>query len=53
MGLRAKLVHVQSGEIIWSFDNSFDAGSRAVQLAVEDFHHLDYRIVKAGTSRHW
>lgn len=48
MGLRAKLVHVQSGEIIWSFDNSFDAGSRAVQLAVEDFHHLDYRIVKAG-----
>lgn len=48
VGVRSKLVHVQSGEVIWSFDNTYDGGSRAVQLAIEDFHHLEDRNVKPG-----
>jgi hypothetical protein len=48
MGVRSKLVHVKSAEVIWSFDNTFDAGNRAVQLAVEDFHNLENRNTRAG-----
>ena len=48
IGVRSKLVHLQSGEVIWSFDNTYDGGSRSVQLAIEDFHHLEDRNVKPG-----
>lgn len=40
MGIRSKLINIQTGESLWAFDNSFDAGDPTVAMGARRFAQL-------------
>lgn len=47
LGVRSKLVDIASGEILWAFDNLFDANEPSVVNAARR-HYLDFNSAESG-----